>query len=298
MDLRGDVGRRAIVEIRWGKLAGTKALVTPGSALVVGRTDHADLVVPHDGKMSHVHFELRWDGGACQLRDLGSMTGTRLNGLEVKASAVAHGDWIQAGETNVMVYFEGHTPPPAQDDDEDDDDEDAESRREREARKDAAEEALAELWTEAASEPLYAILDAAREDRILELLREHAEPHRSLYEGAAGEPLDEVAPYLVGPMRADSMLLDRLVMEGWGKRWGIWCTSREPFAEVRRHFRRFLMVELEETEEKVYFRFYDPDVLLSFVDVATEDQRDEIMGPLGDLLAEHKEEGFEVWHAS
>jgi hypothetical protein len=53
-------------------------------------------------------------------------------------------------------------------------------------------------------------------------------------------------------------------MEGWGKRWGIYLTSREKFVEVRRHFRRFLMVEFEETREQVYFRFYDPWVMGAF----------------------------------
>ena len=42
-----------------------------------------------------------------------------------------------------------------------------------------------------------------------------------------------MAPYLVGPMRKDSALLERLFREGHGKRWGIYCTSREKFAEVR-----------------------------------------------------------------
>jgi hypothetical protein len=84
-----------------------------------------------------------------------------------------------------------------------------------------------------------------------------------------GETLEEVAPYGVGPMREDSELLDRLVLEGWGKRWGIWCTSEEKFVEIRRHWRRFLMVELEETGEKVYFRFYDPGVMRVFRETFT-----------------------------
>lgn len=283
---------RCIVEIRWGKLAGTKAAIAPGAALQVGRTDRAQLVIPHDGQMSHVHFELRWDGRRCTLRDLGSIGGTSLDGASVTEAEVAHGAWIQAGETDLMVYFEGHTPPP----DDEEDDLDADERRERDDRREAAEEALVELRAQAATDPLYAIVDTARDDRILELLHEHVEPHRSLYEGAEGETLDEVAPYLAGPMRPDSALLERLVTEGWGRRWGIWCTSREPFHEVRRHFRRFLMVELEETGERVYFRFVDPGVLVPFMDIATEDQREAIMGPLGDLSAEHREEGFEVWH--
>lgn len=284
---------RCIVEIRWGRLAGTKVSIDPGGALQVGRTERANLVVAHDGTMSHVHFELCWDGQRCTLRDLASIGGTKLGGTAVTECEVPHGGWIQAGETDFMVYFEGHTPPP----EEDEDTSYPEECREREARLSAAEEALATLRAEALAEPLYAIVDTARDDRILELLREHVEPHRSLYEGAEGEPLDEVAPYLVGPMRADSRLLDKLVMEGWGRRWGIYCTSREPFREVRRHFRRFLMVELEETGERVYFRFADPGVMVPFMDVATEDQQATVTNHLFNIAAENLSENLEVWHA-
>jgi hypothetical protein len=283
---------RCIVEIRWGKLAGTKAFLAAGASLHVGRTDRADLVVAHDRRMSHVHFGLSWDGQRCILQDAGSIDGTRLNGEAVQEAAVPHGGWIQAGETDLLVYHEAHTPP------RDDDDElDAEARRRRARRLDAAEDALETLRAEAAKEPLHAIVDAARDDRILELLREHVEPHRSLYEGAEGETLDEVAPYLVGPMQAGSALLEKLVMEGWGRRWGIWCTSREPFREVRRHWRRFLMVELHETRERVYFRFVDPGVLVPFMAVASDDQRAALLDQMIDIAAEHHDQDLEVWHA-
>ena len=78
-------------------------------------------------------------------------------------------------------------------------------------------------------------------------------------------------------MRADSALLDKLVLEGWGKRWGIFCISHERFAEVRRHFRRFLMIELEESGERVYFRFYDPWVMKLFWSSCDARQQGELL---------------------
>jgi hypothetical protein len=280
---------RCIVEVRWGRLAGTKALIAPGGTLRVGRTERADLVIGHDGKMSHVHFELRWDGGRCLLRDLGSIEGTKVGGAPVTEAEVPHGGWIQAGETDLAVYIEDRT---VRLEDEDDAPDNAEQLR-----LEAAEEAIGVLRKEARKEPLYAVLDAARDERILELLREHVEPHRSLYEGAEGETLDEVAPYLVGPFREDSALLDRLVREGWGKRWGIYCASREPFREVRRHWRRFLMVELDESGERVYFRFYDPAVMVTFMDTADEEQRSSVNAIFASLLAEDETNDFDVWRA-
>jgi hypothetical protein len=250
---------RLIVEVRWGKLGGTKLVLRPGQTARVGRTPSADLIIEHDGRMSREHFALAWDGTTATLRYLASLTGTLLEGKAIEGEAVVkHGGWVQAGDTHFMVYVEDRTPAARRETD------GAEAARLEQQRREAAQKALAELRAEAAAEPLYALLDAARDDRILELLREHVEPHRSLYDGAPGEDLEEVAPYLAGPMRADSALLDRLVLEGWGRRWGMWCASGEPFVEVRRHWRRFLLAEIEDSGQKVYFRFYDPGVMRAF----------------------------------
>lgn len=265
--------RRLILEVRWGRLAGTKLVLSPGQAARVGRSTDADLPIEHDGRLSREHFELAWDGAHATLRDLDSLTGTTLGGKPVEGSArIAHGGWVQAGDTHFMVYVEGHTRAPRPPEGS------GESARIERERRAAAEGALAELRAAADRDSLYAVLDAARDDRILELLREHVEPHRSLYDGVAGEALEEVAPYLAGPMRADSALLDRLVLEGWGKRWGMWCASAEPFVEVRRHWRRFLMVELEDSGQKVYFRFYDPAVMRAVWGTSAEGQREELLG--------------------
>src|SRR5262245_30449354 len=107
----------AIVEIRFGRLQGKKAIIAPGGRLKVGRTDWADLVVAHDVQMSKEHFELAWDGSRCWLKDLGSAKGTRLGGELVKEGEVEHGGWIRAGQTDFLVHVEGRTPPRDQDDD-------------------------------------------------------------------------------------------------------------------------------------------------------------------------------------
>ncbi|MDC3960500.1 DUF4123 domain-containing protein [Polyangium jinanense] len=289
---------RLIMEVRWGRLAGTKIVLKAGQTVRVGRMAGADFVVENDGEMSRLHFEIGWDGVRAVVRDLGSIKGTMLGGKAIEGEEeIPHGGWIQAGETDFMVYVEGRTPAPEDESDE----EDREAAREERKRREAAEKALEELRGVAGREKLYAVVDAARDDRILELLREHVEPHRSLYDGVEGETLEEVAPYLVGPMREDSGLLDKLVLEGWGRRWGIWCTSEERFVEVRRHWRRFLMVELEETGERVYFRFYDPGVMRVFWDTCNESQRTEMKGDLVlSYEAEHQEllvHGSPAWMA-
>jgi hypothetical protein len=261
---------RAIVEIRSGPLVGRKALLEAGQVLRVGRTEHADLAVPQDGHLSGVHFTLEWDGKKCRLSDARSTEGTALNGERVAEGDVVNGDWIRAGETIFSVYVEGATPA-----------------RRRAADDDATrakkERALAALAAEA--DPLFAVLDAARTDRILEVLHEAPEEYRSLYDGVQGEALAAAAPYLVALPRA-SRLLERLVREGWGDRWGIYMTSARPFAEVRRHLRRFLIVEDEESRRRLYFRFYDPRVLRAFLPTCTPLQRADLFGELGAMWLE------------
>ena len=74
--------------------------------------------------------------------------------------------------------------------------------------------------------------------------------------------------------------------EGWERRWGIYLVSRRPFKAVRRHLRRYLMVERQDTLERLYFRFYDPAVLSVFLGAARVLQRSEIFGELDAFLFE------------
>jgi len=274
-------------------MGGRKIAIPSGGSLRVGRAVPADFEVPHDEQMSKVHFAVDWDGRTCLVRDLESREGTFLDGERVAQGNVGHAGWIRAGETDFSVYVEDGIPAREGDDPDDDElfDEDerrlrVERRAEEEKRREAAGRILPMLRDVAAKEPLFAVLDAARDDRILELLRQSVEAHDSLYEGIQGEHLAMVAPYLVGPFQEDSVLLDRLIMEGWGQRWGSYVTSREPFKEVRRHLRRFLMVELEEAAERVYFRFYDPWVMQIFLPTCSERQKQDFMGRSSAIFAE------------
>ena len=49
------------------------------------------------------------------------------------------------------------------------------------------------------------------------------------------------------------------------------------------------MVELEETGERVYFRFFDPEVLRSFNQVCTEMQRGQLLVGLTRIWMEDEE---------
>jgi hypothetical protein len=267
--------QHVIVAVAFGPLSGRKAVLAPGDVMRFGRGELAGFVVPNDPRMSAIHFELAWDGTRCRFRDLRSASGTLLNGEPGRGEGeLAHGDWLKAGKTVFTVNFEAATAPRAG--------EEPDDEASRQAR---AEVALAALREEAAAAPLYALVDGARERRILELLRESVEEARSLYDGVQGEALAHVAPYLVR-VREGSRLLDALVREGWEKRWGVYLASRMTQNEVRRQLRRYLMVELEARRGRVYFRYYDPRTLTVFIPTCTPRQADEFFGGIEAFFAE------------
>jgi hypothetical protein len=265
-----DRPRRAIVEVRRGPVASLKVVLDPGQTLLVGRSNVVDLPVPRDTRMSAKHFALVWDGECCTLRDLDGAGGTWLQGARVQEAQVQSGSWIKAGETDFMVYLEAHTRSP----------------RRRGAPPQDAERATAALTElERQPGPLFAVVDASRGPRPLRLLREAVDEHRSLYEGVPGDMLADAAPYLVA-LRRDSGLLERLLREGWGSRWGIFLACKRPFEEARRHLRRFLLAEDDETGERYYFRFYDPRTLRLFVPSCTPRQREDFFGDIDAFFAE------------
>lgn len=269
--------RRGILVISFGRMAEHRTVIDKGQTIRVGRTDHADLVVAHDAQMSRVHFELSWNGETCVVKDLESATGTLVGGQKVARADVPHGGWIRAGETDFTFYVENHTPGFFPNDT-------VEVSRYKEI-------ALTRLADEVDRGHLYAIFDAARTPRIPELLRESVQQSRSLFDGVKGKTLDEVAPHIV-KLDGTAPVLDSLVMEGWGLRWGIYFTCKLPLNDVRRHFRRFLMVEDDDSGEKFYFKYYDPFVLRAFLPSCAPRQRSDFFGDVESFFYEAKQGDF------
>jgi pSer/pThr/pTyr-binding forkhead associated (FHA) protein len=163
-------------------------------------------------------------------------------------------------------------------------------------------------------QPLYAILDAACSADIYKLLVEARDEakngqgtagsdagqptfrpagagtleggaqYESLYEGKSKAELVMFAPYLVR-LLPESKLLEKLVNKGWGKSWGIYVTCDLEFGELRRHFRHFLMVKVPDGTQ-VYFRFYDPRVLRTYLPTCLPDELNEFFGQIRYYLTE------------
>jgi hypothetical protein len=135
--------------------------------------------------------------------------------------------------------------------------------------------------------PIFAILDGARGAPARSLMRTSGLRFQSLYEGEAGEDLAPFGPYLVA-LPTDEAGLSPWLAEAWGKSFGVYLTCAEPFEAVRRHLRRFLMVELD-TGRKVHFRFYDPRVLRVFLPPCTHDEWVQFFGPINAYVAESED---------
>ncbi len=269
------------LEVRSGSQAGTRIRLNPGQTVRIGRTAASDFAFADDPHMSGAHFTVEAmvnntdndndNGHGCRLVDLNSRNGSWVNGQRVSTAVLANGDTIIAGETKFVVTIESvesggtavFAPPSAS----------AESPQDR----------LLTLLRDD-FQPLYAVLDTARDIRILALLLHHKEECQSLYEGEQGVKLAQVAPYLVR-LQKDSPLLETLVKEGWGKSWGVYLTSPSDLQEVRRHLRHFLQVKLP-SGEQVYFRFYDPRVMRVFLPTCTPEDTTQFFGPIQNYLVE------------
>jgi hypothetical protein len=131
---------------------------------------------------------------------------------------------------------------------------------------------------------LYAILDAARNERIHPSLVDSDSVYCCLYRGEIAPELAEVAPYLVA-LEQNAPFTSWLIGQGWGDSWGIFLDSSASLNELRRHFRRFLMV-YDEQGKPLYFRYYDPRVWRAYLPTCNAAELRIVFGPVSRYLIE------------
>lgn len=260
------IRRRGILQVWTGRETYRKLVLKLSEPRTVG-TARADFVV-HGDAAGGPQFQIVWDGVCAHVNAIEPHRIT-VGGEPGWYGELSNRGWMSAGRTTFRFFVEDRTPPPSP-----------------VAPTDASRAALAELARRCDAGTLYAIVDAARSDRALQLLEESVDPYASLYDGEQGRAYDDVAPYLVH-LQSDSWLLERLVTEGWGNAWGIYVDSRADFDAVRRHFRRFLLVEAEGAPHRLFFRFYDPRVLHAFAATITPEQRRELFESIDHIFLEH-----------
>jgi hypothetical protein len=258
-----------------GPLAGRNFEVPAGGLLRFGRTARADCALPEDSFLSSLHFAMGSDQTGWFVRDLGSSNGTFLNGAKVAQAPLADGDQVRAGDSTFVVHI-GDTGPAATPD--------PATLASIDDGEDFSGAAPLRKVLRSQREPLYAVLDAARNPKIIALLSHSRHEFRSLYEGNAAVDLALHAPYIVR-LPEESPLLEKLACQAWGKSMGLYLTSRLPLEDVRHHLRHFLMAEIE-GGKPVYFRFYDPRVLRVYLPTCTDAERREFFGPIEVVLLE------------
>jgi len=251
-----------IVESFSGPAAGRRFDLPDGVAVTFGRTERSRFVIPDDTHLSSAHFALECRGEECKIRDLSSTNGTFINGVRITETSISPGAVISAGSC-AFKLLRGAVEEWLE-----------YSPRQRKV--------LSLLYGD--GQQVFAVLDAAREDRLPAFLKAYSVEHLSLYEGETGEQMKDVAPY-VALLPKKSQLLPLLMKEGWGKSWGVYLNSDADLAKVRDHLRRLLTVKDEEGH-LMYFRFYDPRVLRVFLPTCTPEENKDFFGPISRFVME------------
>lgn len=129
---------------------------------------------------------------------------------------------------------------------------------------------------------LFAILDACDEPRIPIKAYDLGEKAACLYRGKAEWSHAAIAPYLVSVKEAEfTWITDNLAGTFWG--YFMYVSTSVSLASMRTHLRRFLTIKGPQ-EEDLYFRFYDPRVILEFLETTTEEELNQFFGPIDELF--------------
>jgi hypothetical protein len=153
---------------------------------------------------------------------------------------------------------------------------------------------------------VWAILDAARDERVYPALRQSKLEYICLYSGKLPDALQRAAPYIVELAPTYSFTRPLLEM-GWGNSWGVFLRIEDP-RNLRHHLRSFLRVQ-DESGRMLVFRYYDPRVLRTYLPTCETHELKSVFGPIssylmegerGESVIEHKFDGrrLDVRHTS
>lgn len=235
-----------------------------GDVVRVGRGAKVEMSLPDEMSLSEMHFMLVYDGHLVTLVDPGSESGTFVNGERVVSCEIDAATTIKAGEVEFAVLFD------------------------RDLGSDTIDTPITRLtkYLTGQTGQLFCLIDAARDEQVLTLLHRSDAKYMSLYQGESQKDLADVAPYLV-QLDGDAVFLERLLRYGWGKRWFTFFTSTSDFADIRKHFRKFLFAK-DENGETVYFRLYDPSVLSTFLPACSNDELSDVFGKIERFFVENE----------
>lgn len=143
------------------------------------------------------------------------------------------------------------------------------------------------LWpADTPDDRVYALLDGARDPRIERMVRLSGLDYECMFAGVESFRFRTAAPYIVH-LEPDSDLTGVLLGEAWGQSWGIFLrTPPEAWLRtVRFHFKQFLRVK-DESGRILFFRFYDPRVLRTYLPTCNAAEAKNFLGPAASVIAE------------
>lgn len=143
------------------------------------------------------------------------------------------------------------------------------------------------LWRAEPGKPaprVWFLADAARDERIYPLLQSSWLDFAGLYDGDLPLEFRRAAPYLVELERGAEETHEILEL-GWGDAWGVFFHAAAGLAELKEHFRQFLVAR-DERGRQMFFRFYDPRVLRTYLPTCTRSELERFFGPVETFLME------------
>lgn len=137
------------------------------------------------------------------------------------------------------------------------------------------------------SGPIFVLLNPLADPAVGELLRDANADLAGYCLADSADPFAPVpawSPYLL-PLTSDGDVLRQIVDKGWGAGWAAFLTSQAPYEELRAHFRKFVMVQMQGGAEP-YFRFWEPAVLRNFFGAANPAELTMFCGPVNEWVLE------------
>lgn len=135
-----------------------------------------------------------------------------------------------------------------------------------------------------ASDTLWAVLDGVAWPGLPQILAASGDSYTSLYTSTDQGTLAS-GPWLV-PLREGSKMYDAIAERDPTSHSGIYLKSALPLAELKRHLRRFTMAYIPNGgTAPVYFRFYDPRVLMDLASALDHATLGRLMEPISAFYA-------------